>query len=97
MSRAANYCRAVFEGDPHALRELHKWATLVWFALAIPICLFLANSIPLLVFISVYALVTGHWSSWQAARVETKQKEDADVAEAVKRLDEVLRRLEARD
>jgi predicted negative regulator of RcsB-dependent stress response len=34
-----------------------------------------SENIKFLVFISVYAVVTGHWSSWQAARVEEKQDE----------------------
>lgn len=86
--------RRLYAGDPHTLRSFHKWATILWFAAAPPICIFLASSIPFLVFISVYAVVTGHWSSWQAARVETRQEDDADVMDAVERLDAVIERLE---
>ena len=61
------------------MRALHGWLTVVWFVAAIPICIYLNDSVPFLVFISVYAVVTGHWSSWQAARVEEKQDEAADT------------------
>lgn len=33
----------------------------------------LQRSIAFLVFVSIYANVMGHWSSWQAARVEVRQ------------------------
>lgn len=57
------------------MRKIHGWATVLWFAAAFPTCIYLKDSVPFLVFVSVYAVVTGHWSSWQAARVETKQDE----------------------
>jgi len=81
-----DFLRELKNGEPEAMQMFHKWATIAWFLLAFPICIFLSSSIPFLVFISVYAVVTGHWSSWQASRVETKQKQDADVQEV---LDEV--------
>lgn len=63
--------------DPRALRALHGWLTWLWLFSAIPVLLTdLKNSVPLLVFISIYANVAGHFSSWQAARVEVKQDED---------------------
>jgi hypothetical protein len=31
--------------------------------------------------LSLWALVAGHWSSWQAARVEVAQAEEAEKAE----------------
>ena len=79
MSRCRNFCGLLYEGDPTAMRVLHGWLTVVWFLAAIPICIYLYDSVPFLVFISVYAVVTGHWSSWQAARVEEKQDEAADT------------------
>jgi hypothetical protein len=44
----------------------------VWLAAAFPIMLTpsLANSVPLLVFISVYAIVASHVSAAQAARAD---------------------------
>lgn len=49
---------------------IHKWMAIAWFAAAVPICVFLSTSVPFLVFVSVYAVVVGHWGSWQAARAE---------------------------
>jgi len=66
---------ASIEGDPVFMRRLNGWLTIAWFVASIPICIFLADSVPFLVFVSVYAVVTGHLSAWQAARVEVKQDE----------------------
>jgi hypothetical protein len=30
--------------------------------------------------LSLWALVSGHWSAWQAARVEVQQQADAEAA-----------------
>ena len=64
---------ASIQGDPRTMRILHGWLTVIWFLAAFPIMFFWSENIKFLVFISVYAVVTGHWSSWQAARVEEKQ------------------------
>ena len=79
FSRCRKVCGLLYEGDPKTMRLLHGWLTVLWFVAAIPICIYLYDSVPFLVFISVYAVVTGHWSSWQAARVEEKQDEAADT------------------
>lgn len=86
MNRFLHFLNELKAGEPEAMQDFHKWATIVWFVLALPICIFLSSSIPFLVFISVYAVVTGHWSAWQSSRVESKQKSDADVQEV---LDEI--------
>lgn len=65
------------------MRRVHGWLTIIWFVAAIPICLFLSTSVPFLVFISVYAVVVSHWSSWQASRVEVVQNEDANVSDVL--------------
>ena len=67
---------ASVQDSPRLMRTLNGWLAVVWFAAAIPICVYLANSVPFLVFISVYAVVTGHWSAWQAARVEVRQEQE---------------------
>ena len=64
---------ASVEGDPTFMRRLHGWLTLIWFVAAFPIMYFWSENLKFLVFVSVYAVVTGHWSSWQASRVEEKQ------------------------
>lgn len=57
------------------LRAIHGWLTIIWLVASLPIVFFFSNSVPFLVFISVYAVVVGHWSSWQSSRVEVKQEE----------------------
>jgi hypothetical protein len=79
MVNCKRVCSLLYQGDPKTMRALHGWLTVLWFVAAIPICIYLNDSVPFLVFISVYAVVTGHWSSWQAARVEEKQDEAADT------------------
>ena len=71
------------------LRSIHGWLTIIWLVAALPICIFLKDSLPFLVFISVYAVVTGHWSSWQAARVEVHQADDADVREVLEAIEAI--------
>jgi len=71
------------------MRKANGWLTIVWLVAALPICLLLSSSVPFLVFISVYAVVTGHLSAWQAARVEVIQNEDADVAEVLEAVEEI--------
>ncbi|PYS90450.1 MAG: hypothetical protein DMF62_04625 [Acidobacteria bacterium] len=56
-------------------RRIHGWATIVWLVIVIPGVLWWKYSIPFLVFVSIYANVAGHWSSWQAVKVEVKQEE----------------------
>lgn len=53
------------------LRNLHAVLTVAWLVF-MPIAMLssLRNSVPLLVGISVYANVAGHWSAWQASRAE---------------------------
>lgn len=83
---------ASVQGDPVFMRKLNGWLAIIWLVAAAPICIFLSASVPFLVFVSVYAVVTGHWSSWQAARVEVNQDEDADVGQVL----DIVSRIEAR-
>lgn len=62
---------------PRVLARFHAVATIVWIV-AIPVSVLtgLRHSVPFLVFLSLWALVSGHWAAWQAARAELAQ--DAD-------------------
>jgi hypothetical protein len=73
MMNVAKALWAAIEGDPKVMRHLHGWLTVIWFVAAFPVMVFWSENIKFLVFVSVYAVVTGHWASWQAARVEEKQ------------------------
>lgn len=61
---------------PKREATIHKWMAITWLVASLPICLFLSTSVPFLVFVSVYAVVVGHWGSWQAARAEIASGED---------------------
>lgn len=85
---------AMVQGDPVFMRRVNGWFTVFWLIM-IPISFSLhwLNSVTYVSALSLWALVSGHWSAWQAARVEVNQdkeskkkdKEDIpkDVANAV--------------
>jgi hypothetical protein len=58
--------------SPKASVRLHFWLTCAWLAAAVPCILIrgLRESVPLLVFISIYANCAGHFSAYQAAKAE---------------------------
>lgn len=59
--------------DPRKAGNFHAVATVV-FMIQIPVALLtpLKDSVPYLVFLSLWALVSAHWSAWQAAQAERK-------------------------
>src|SRR5882757_1200701 len=66
------------QGDPVFMRRVNGWLTLFWVAM-IPISYELGwlKSVAFVSALSLWALVAGHWSSWQAARVEVAQEREA--------------------
>lgn len=66
-------------GRPEFLRSFHGWLTLAW-GILIPVTVLtnLKGSIIWIALMSVWANFVGHFSSWQAARVEVKQDEQID-------------------
>lgn len=73
---------AMVQGDPVFMRRVNGWLAIFWIVM-IPISLMMGwlNSVVYVSALSLWALVSGHWSAWQAARVEVKQQEDAEKAE----------------
>lgn len=67
--------RGLFQ-SPGFLRPFHGWSTLIWFVAAFPLCIWLNQSVPFLVFISVYAIVVSHWEGWQSATEMEKSEEE---------------------
>ena len=57
------------------MRRLNGWLTMFWIAM-IPVSFVLGwlNSVTYVSALSLWALVSGHWSTWQAARVEVTQQ-----------------------
>jgi hypothetical protein len=70
---------ASVQGDPVFMRRLNGWLTLFWLAM-IPISYAMGwlNSVVYVSALSLWALVSGHWAAWQAARVEVAQQEQLD-------------------
>jgi hypothetical protein len=67
------------QGDPVFMRRLNGWLTLFWVAM-IPVSLAMGwlKSVTYVSALSLWALVSGHWSTWQAARVEVTQQREAE-------------------
>ena len=68
---------AMVQGDPVFMRRVNGWLAIFWIVM-IPISLWLGwvSSVEYVSALSIWALVSGHWYAWQAARVEVKQDEE---------------------
>lgn len=53
---------------PQTGRRIHLAMLLAWLVVGVPVSYWLRQSIAWLVFLSVYAIVVGHWSGWSAER-----------------------------
>ena len=77
---------ASVQGDPVFMRKVNGWFTIFWIVM-IPVSILTGwiSSVTYVAALSLWALVSGHWSAWQAARVEVeqarqgKEKEEEDV------------------
>ena len=60
------------------MRHLNGWLTIFWVVM-IPVSLAMGwlKSVTYVSALSLWALVSGHWSTWQAARVEETQQREA--------------------
>jgi hypothetical protein len=60
------------------MRRVNGWLTVFWLAM-IPISIVThwISSVTYVAALSLWALVSGHWSAWQAARVEVNQAREA--------------------
>jgi hypothetical protein len=69
---------ASVQGDPVFMRRLNGWLTIFWVAM-IPVSYELGwlKKVTYVSALSLWALVSAHWSTWQAARVEVTQQEQA--------------------
>jgi hypothetical protein len=78
---------ASVQGDPVFMRRVNGWLTIFWIVM-IPVSLITGwvSSVVYVSALSLWALVSGHWSAWQAARVEVNQeiverrRADQDIA-----------------
>ena len=58
-------------------RRIHLLLLILWTVVGIPVSLLLRNSIPWLVFLSVYAIIVGHASAWSAERPTEVEGEES--------------------
>lgn len=70
---------ASIQGDPVFMRRVNGWLTIFWL-LMIPISILThwISSVTYVAALSLWALVSGHWSAWQAARVEVNQLKEEE-------------------
>lgn len=71
---------ASVQGDPVFMRRVNGWLTMFWLAM-IPVSFAFGwlNSVVYVSALSLWALVSGHWSAWQAARVEVQQQRQVEI------------------
>lgn len=73
---------ASIQGDPKFMRRVNGWFTIFWIVMIpISMALHLLSSVVYVSALSLWALVSGHWSAWQAARVEVAQQAEAEARE----------------
>ena len=66
---------ASVQGNPVFMRRVNGWFTMFWISM-IPISIITGwiSSVTYIAVLSLWALVSGHWAAWQAARVEVTQQ-----------------------
>ena len=71
------------QGDPVFMRRVNGWLTMLWLVM-IPVSLATGwvKSVVYISALSLWALVSGHWSAWQAARIEVAQQRDLERQQA---------------
>ncbi|MEP6757871.1 MAG: hypothetical protein ABJB55_01595 [Actinomycetota bacterium] len=73
---------ASIQGDPVFMRRVNGWLTIFWLVMIpVSIATHWISSVTYVAALSLWALVSGHWSAWQAARVEVNQQEEAKTRE----------------
>jgi hypothetical protein len=63
------------------MRRVNGWLTIFWIVM-IPVSVVTGwlSSVVYVSALSLWALVSGHWAAWQAARVEVEQQREAEAA-----------------
>ena len=65
---------ASVQGNPIFMRRVNGWLTVFWVVMIpVSIATHWISSVTYVAALSLWALVSGHWSAWQAARVEVNQ------------------------
>ncbi len=93
MNPATRLWNAI-QGDPVFMRRVNGWLALFWISM-IPISYAFGwlSSVTYVSALSLWALVAGHWSSWQAARVEVAQEREIQRQKDEPMEDKVVERI----
>jgi hypothetical protein len=87
---------ASIQGDPVFMRRVNGWLTIFWLIMIpVSIATHWIGSVTYVAALSLWALVSGHWSAWQAARVEVKQQAEEEKREREDVPGDVVERLVA--
>ena len=85
---------ASVQGDPIFMRRVNGWLTAFWVVMIpVSIATHWISSVTYVAALSLWALVSGHWSAWQAARVEVEQMRQAEETEKRDIAGEVVERI----
>jgi hypothetical protein len=73
---------ALVQGDPKFMRRVNGYLTIFWIVM-IPVSFSLhwLSSVTYVSALSLWALVSGHWAAWQAARVEVEQEKEKNKSD----------------
>lgn len=65
--------------NPSVFKTFNGYMTVFWIVM-VPVSVFAGwvNSVQYVSALSIYALITGHLSTWQAARVEVRQEQEEE-------------------
>jgi hypothetical protein len=94
MSGVIESLWASIQGDPAFMRRVNGWLTIFWIAM-IPVSIIThwIDSVTYVAALSLWALVSGHWAAWQAARVEVNQQQEMKKQKEVDVPGQVVERL----
>jgi len=85
---------ASIQGDPVFMRRVNGWLTVFWLVMIpVSIATHWISSVTYVAALSLWALVSGHWSAWQAARVEVKQEQEERARDDEDLAGEVVERI----
>ena len=76
------------------MRRVNGWLTIFWiFMIPTSILTHWISSVTYVAALSLWALVSGHWSAWQAARVEVNQQAEQEKREREDVPEQVVERI----
>ena len=94
MTGAVKSVWAAVQGDPLFMRRVNGWLTVLWIVMIpVSIATHWISSVTYVAALALWALVSGHWSAWQAAGVEVKQEQEAEDRASADLPGEVVERL----